>query len=417
MRKRVCCIAALYIILLGVFSAMHLRTEQEHKYPSQTLHQLVILSTQTDTDDSQRMITARTMFTALHPEYDVVLRNVSHDKMLAGIAAGDIEADIVYLSFTQQNDFVQNELYEDLSIYPQIAKQLDEHWINIGAMKDIEGRVFCLPDKIILEEFSSLLFVSDRDALAEAGISLPESGVTYDEFRILAQQAKDAGYVFLAMDNSAKHILDTYSVLYPQQNGGTSEMHEMLTFWMEMRDAGYVVFTDDVDDAGALLTCACGSIMDVKEYSISLHPVAVTNGDYMYFPNKGGAAKAAVPMWAWFMPRNGSQKDISADFLACIASLDAQSRLEQGIEGGMVLADIRAYRNWRKWTWQQVRGFDAFPGLNANGYGNWVELMENSMWMPWLPMNSDQTDLFLGCIIGDAVADKRIAGLNDILER
>jgi len=383
MRKRVFCIAAMYVLLLGCFSAMRLQTEQEQEPKTHASHQLVILSTQTDTGDSQRLIAAREMFAEQHPEYDLTLQNVSHEKLLAGIAADDIEADILYLSFTQQNDFVQNELYEDLSIYPQITEQLDAHWIDIGAMKDVQGRVFCLPDRIVLDDFSSLLFVSDRDAIEKAGIVLPRNGVSYDEFRVLAQQVKDAGYVFLAIDNSQKHILDTYSVMYPQQNRSTSEMREMLPFWKEMQDAGYVVFTDNVDDAGALLTCACGSIMEVKDHPINLHPMAVTNGDFMYFPNTGGVAKAAVPVWAWFMPRNGSQKDITADFIACMASLDVQTRLEHGSEDGMVLADMKAYGNWQKWTWQQVRGFDAFPGLNVNGYGNWVELMENSTWTPW----------------------------------
>lgn len=342
-------------------------------------YRLVICTGWAGIDVSQRMIAAREMYRRQHPDHAVELL-VTAKNMDVFIASGSHGADLVYAN---TNTVQRPELYEDLSAYPQIMQPLSAHWIASGAMKDAQGRIVCLPDRASLATFSSLLFARDADAIAQICLYLPEGGVSYDAFRALAQQAKDAGRIFLAIDKYARHIPDAYAALYPDAQGfDTAEFREMLAFWKEMQDSGFVVFADNVDLSGALMTCSCGSVMDTGKHSIDLRPAAILSGDTLYFPSENGNDAVYIPAWAWYMPADGTQKQLAAEMLAYLASPKVQTRLEDG-GTGMMLTDMTKYRNWRRWTWQQVRGYTVFPGLNAQGYPRWTALLEDAVQPAW----------------------------------
>lgn len=402
--KRWMVIVGVYALAFCALFLQHYRlahVEEEEIFEKQ----VTVISTGALLQDHARFRAAGQMFSKLHPDVGISIAKVNKELSVL-LASGDHGADLVY-SLNEQPEF-----FEDLRTYERIMTEMDAHWIDIGAMVDDSGRIFCLPDTFSLQTFSAMLFVRDAGALSEAGIVLPEDGFSYEQFRVLAQQASAGGRALLAMDEGAKHILDTHRALWPDVGYDSPEFRAALAFWKEMSDAGYVVFTKNVNAGDALMTCSCAHTVDPDGNLIDLQPAAVLSGLTVPLPTAQGSPRVFLPVWAWSILKDGAQKELAAELLACLASLDAQEELEDG-GGGMVLSDIKAYDRWRRWTWQQVSGFYAYPGLEADGYTRWVGMLEQSAFAPMHHSVRDQfAQLFPLYLRGDISADELIAQMD-----
>lgn len=394
-------IAYAYAILFCVLYLQHYHLE--HVLNAQPVYDrhLIVLSASSALQDSARFQTAQKMFSKMHPDVGVEIQ-VANKDLADLLSSGSQGADLMY------GMNLLPEFFDDLRVYDEIMAEMEAHWIDVGAMRDGQGRIFCLPDSASLQRFSSLLFVRDAGALADAGISVPENGFSYAQFRILGERAKQAGYPLLAMDTAAAHILDTFHALCPGASYDSHEFRTALSFWKEMHEAGYVVFAYDVNRTDALLTCSCASAKDPDGNWIERKPAAVFDGQTVPFPTEQGREQAFVPLWAWYMPKDCAQKDLAADLLACLASADAQKELEEG-RGGMLLSDMKAYDRWRWWTWQQVSGFYAYPGLDSEGYPHWVGMLEQSAYAPMRhPLRERFAELLPKYLSGEIVSDELV---------